>query len=115
MVPIVSAGHDTDVEIRQVKYPDNIVEQDHRAVKRRGRNCVQHSSSIRWRDKPVQSFPSDFSQLKKWRQNPFSYIGGIKPSLPTLMRLEAQEPFAVCIANSNIWAPTFRSPEVPGS
>jgi putative transposase len=29
-----NAGHDTDIEIRQVKYLNNIVEQDHRAIKR---------------------------------------------------------------------------------
>jgi putative transposase len=29
-----NANHDTDVEIRQVKYLNNIVEQDHRAIKR---------------------------------------------------------------------------------
>jgi putative transposase len=29
-----NAGHDTNVEIRQVKYLNNIVEQDHRAIKR---------------------------------------------------------------------------------
>jgi transposase-like protein len=29
-----NADHDTDVEIRQVKYLNNIVEQDHRAIKR---------------------------------------------------------------------------------
>jgi len=29
-----NAEHDTDVEIRQIKYLNNIVEQDHRAVKR---------------------------------------------------------------------------------
>jgi putative transposase len=28
------ADHDTDIEIRQVKYLNNIVEQDHRAIKR---------------------------------------------------------------------------------
>jgi putative transposase len=32
-----NANHDTDVEIRQVKYLNNIVEQDHRAIKRRVR------------------------------------------------------------------------------
>jgi putative transposase len=32
-----NAGHDADVEIRQVKYLNNIVEQDHRAIKRRVR------------------------------------------------------------------------------
>ena len=30
-----NADHDTDVEVRQVKYLNNIVEQDHRAIKRR--------------------------------------------------------------------------------
>jgi putative transposase len=29
-----NADHDTDIEIRQVKYLNNIVEQDHRAIKR---------------------------------------------------------------------------------
>jgi transposase-like protein len=29
-----NADHDTDVEIRQVKYLNNIFEQDHRAIKR---------------------------------------------------------------------------------
>jgi putative transposase len=29
-----NADHDTDVEIRQVEYLNNIVEQDHRAIKR---------------------------------------------------------------------------------
>src|SRR3984957_19458452 len=29
-----NANHDADVEIRQVKYLNNIVEQDHRAIKR---------------------------------------------------------------------------------
>ena len=29
-----NAGHETDIEMRQVKYLNNIVEQDHRAVKR---------------------------------------------------------------------------------
>jgi len=29
-----NADHDTDVEIRRVKYLDNIVEQDHRVIKR---------------------------------------------------------------------------------
>jgi transposase-like protein len=29
-----NVDHDTDVEIRQVKYLNNIVEQDHRAIKR---------------------------------------------------------------------------------
>jgi putative transposase len=29
-----SAEHETDIEIRQVKYLNNIVEQDHRAIKR---------------------------------------------------------------------------------
>ena len=29
-----NADHDTDVEVRQVKYLNNIVEQDHRAIKR---------------------------------------------------------------------------------
>jgi putative transposase len=29
-----NAEHETDIEIRQVKYPNNIVEQDHRAIKR---------------------------------------------------------------------------------
>ena len=32
-----NADHDADVEIRQVKYLNNIVEQDHRAIKRRVR------------------------------------------------------------------------------
>ena len=32
-----NADQDTDVEIRQVKYLNNIVEQDHRAIKRRVR------------------------------------------------------------------------------
>ena len=32
-----NADHDTAVEIRQVKYLNNIVEQDHRAIKRRVR------------------------------------------------------------------------------
>ena len=38
-VAIVShnANHDAAVEIRQVKYLNNIVEQDHRAIKRRVR------------------------------------------------------------------------------
>ena len=29
-----NAAHDTEVEIRQVKYLNNVVEQDHRAIKR---------------------------------------------------------------------------------
>ena len=28
--------HEADIEIRQVRYLNNIVEQDHRAIKRRG-------------------------------------------------------------------------------
>ena len=32
-----NADHDTDVEIRQVKYLNNIIEQDHRAIKRKVR------------------------------------------------------------------------------
>jgi transposase-like protein len=29
-----NAGHEAGIEIRQVKYLNNIVEQDHRAIKR---------------------------------------------------------------------------------
>jgi transposase-like protein len=32
-----NAEHETDIEIRQIKYLNNIVEQDHRAVKRAAR------------------------------------------------------------------------------
>ena len=35
-----NADHDTDVEIRQVKYINNIVEQDHRAIKRMVRGML---------------------------------------------------------------------------
>jgi len=30
----VNAGRDAPIKIRQVKYPNNVVEQDHRAIKR---------------------------------------------------------------------------------
>jgi len=43
------------------------------------------------------------------------YIGGIKPSLPTLIRLDIQAPSAVCIANSNMWSLARKSPRVRAS
>lgn len=33
----VNAGRETPIKIRQIKYLDDIVEQDHRAIKRRAR------------------------------------------------------------------------------
>src|ERR1700733_718819 len=36
-----NADHHTDVEVRQVKYLNNIVEQDHRAIKRRVRAMLE--------------------------------------------------------------------------
>ncbi len=42
-----NAEHETDIEIRKVKYLNNIVEQDHRAVKRVARSMLGFKS-FRW-------------------------------------------------------------------
>ena len=39
-----NAAHDTEVEIRQVKYLNNVVEQDHRAIKRQVRPMMGFKS-----------------------------------------------------------------------
>ena len=39
-----NAEHDTEVEIRQVKYLNNVVEQDHRAIKRQVRPMMGFKS-----------------------------------------------------------------------
>jgi transposase-like protein len=39
-----NAAHDTEVEIRQVKYRNNVVEQDHRATKRQVRPMMGFKS-----------------------------------------------------------------------
>jgi putative transposase len=41
------AAHDTEVEIRQVKYLNNVVEQDHRAIERQVRPMMGFSLSGR--------------------------------------------------------------------